>query len=321
MRGNHWIPKSYSLRTLLILITLFMLWGGYHTNRGWRIRASLAVLRNHHLSVAIEPTRKPHDIASRIRYAYLTLIHTLWGDAIVPQVHVASKLDPAVVKALNDLPDLQRLSLQPRHYSSWEVQEGEYTGWPGPKDRLAPGALEIVLNRHEITSLDLVAFELTDEECEVITKEHSIETVQLIGANLSAHGLDQILRLPRLRYLRLHHVQVDASRLSNTPASLTLTTVDLSNVGLSPESGQYLARCPKLQTLWIVDSQLNDDFVSTLKNHPSLEDLTLAGPITDQSATSLAQMPRLRFLNLPRGDISSSKRAGLQQANPRLTIR
>jgi hypothetical protein len=40
----HLLRLRYSLRALLVFLTLFMLWGGYHTNRGWRERQAETLL-------------------------------------------------------------------------------------------------------------------------------------------------------------------------------------------------------------------------------------------------------------------------------------
>jgi hypothetical protein len=70
----------YSLRALLVFITLLALWGGYHANRGWKEGRAVAVLLEHGADVTYWSTDWRLRPFGFIPSAYWGLVGWLWGD-------------------------------------------------------------------------------------------------------------------------------------------------------------------------------------------------------------------------------------------------
>src|SRR5687768_16063132 len=106
-------PRSirfrYSLRALLVFLTLFALWGGYHTNRGMKERRALEVLRRHDgTSISVDSIRPREGMVAFMADAYKSVVRLVWREPFVTSVSICS-LDPSVTQAIQAMPHLEQI--------------------------------------------------------------------------------------------------------------------------------------------------------------------------------------------------------------------
>jgi hypothetical protein len=312
------IRFRYTLRALLVFVTLFMLWGGYHTNRGIYERRAMALIIARGGSCSSH-LRKPEGIVGGIKYAYSRLVRFLWREPFTTHVHINSKLEPEVVSALLDFPHLESLGVQPIKYSLQQILRMK-DEWE-PKFPMPEGALIDLLQKHSLENLDLSGWILTDTDCRAVASHHTLLWMSLYGCDVSEDGFAEIMALPHLRSLNFSCTKVNGDKLAHLSGSASLEQIDGSCSGIGQECAKYFARCPNLRTLVLSDRSIDDAFVARLGPHSSLERLHLyGGGITDGVVQPLTKMPALKVAGFPRGAISDQAIAKLQKAMPGLVL-
>src|SRR4030095_4658115 len=155
-----WRPRSLrlrsTLRALLVFITLFMLWGGYHANRAWRNRAAENILRRHGAQFSHVRAGAPRTALDRVEYAYRNVAAMVWGDRPVTAVHTHSRLEGELVNAICDLPGLDSLRIS----AGGDFDLDEYDR----RQAIPPGALKRILSERAISSLDIIGGNLANED-------------------------------------------------------------------------------------------------------------------------------------------------------------
>jgi hypothetical protein len=102
----------------------------------------------------------------------------------------------------------------------------------------------------------------------------------------------------------------------HTVQHITLSTTSITLNGL-----EELLRLPRLETLFIDGSIVNDQALRIIVRSKTLQTLTLAnGPITDDGLQSIAGMPNLTRLNVCKTKITAAGLAALRDARPDLTV-
>src|SRR5262245_34071865 len=104
MSSRRKIRVRYTLRSLLVFITLFALWGGYHANRGWKERRAVEVLRKHGAQLGWGASLQGGGMVSLATGAYSLMVGAIWGDHCVGEVQVLAPLDGEIADALAELP-------------------------------------------------------------------------------------------------------------------------------------------------------------------------------------------------------------------------
>lgn len=292
----------YSLRALLVFVTLFMVWGGYHANRGWKERQAETFLVS---------------LGSKLqRGAYLPISPYHF----IVDARVSSKLEPGVVRALSDLPYLRMLTLDAADHRDYgRLGFSETVG----AHQVAPQfAIEECLRNAQLHALRLDGWILSDGACRSISQQRQLEVLVLRRCNLTEEGLAEIVRAPKLTILRIPFCNVSGSKLVDSPGSNTLQEVNCHGTPIKPEFGGYLARCSNVKYLEIGYSldpkQVNDHFITKLGAHESIETFLMTNAeITDTSIPTISLMPSLKYVSLPES-ISHHGRKALFAAKPHL---
>ncbi len=294
----------YTLRALLVFITLFALWGGYHANRAARERASERFLKDRGARL----TYRPHGI-NLFRYRF------------VGEVHQLAQFDGATARALRDLPFLTALGLESPQSSEpkqwWQSHEA--------RARLTGSMFADFLAKSSLWNLQLGGFVIDDEACTAIGRHPTLTSLALNECQVSEDGLAELVQVPRLESLSVMYSSPTGSALSDVPGSNTLRDANFDCTPLCVEAAAFLARCRNLRSLSVWDSyvghkrhRISDDFLERLGSHASLEVLSLGGAsITERSARVLTSMPALRLLSLPES-FPPAAREQLKSANPQL---
>lgn len=319
MPGPRRIRLQYSLRALAIFITLFMIWGGYHANRGWKQRAAETVLQRHDAAI-VYLGHDTRNLGSYLVGYYKALMHKLWGDRHIAHVIVRSPLEPEVVEALIALPQMDGLAIHPGPITSSERSQLHHSGNRSDKKELPDGALERILARRGLRDLGFLACQLDVEDCRAIARCESIESLRLEACWLSDEGLAELLKLPGLYSLNIFYCQGTEDELGSVPGSTSLVRVEWNGSPVGKEFAAFVGRSPNVTHLHVVATGSGDEFISNLGAHPSLVDLAVGGVVTDAVAPTIEKMPSLEIVCLPQGSLSDEAKARLTVANPKLLI-
>jgi hypothetical protein len=139
------------------------------------------------------------------------------------------------------------------------------------------------------------------------------------------HVTDQDLALlpafPYLQKLNLYGAkQITDGGLANLAACPRLQTLYLNQTNVSDSGLEYLRRLTTLRDLGLYETRVTDKGLECLKGLTNLQDLTLSGNhITDAGLVTLKAMPGLHVLHLYGTALSETAIAELKRTNPRLT--
>lgn len=315
MRRPRSLRVRYTLRALFVFIALFMLWGGYHTNRSWKERAAEDVLRRHRVSFIYGPKRSGAGFVASVRFGYLKVVQLVWRERFITGVSIDANPSADIVDAILCLPHLESLSLSPALptneeqwlYISQRVVEA--------KDVLPEQAVQRILSTSKLRYLTLSTWILNDDECRAISDHRTLEYLNLFGSNISEDALAGMVTLPKLRHLTISHCPVTGAKLATVPGSSTLAVVECLHAPIGTEFAAFLGRTSSVKTLSVQMDTVDDSFVAALGPHPSLAELSVVSPrITDKSVFAVEQMPSLRYVTFGSGKVSQVPPAFVTEA-------
>lgn len=305
-------PWRFSLRALLILITLGCIWAGFHAGPAWKERRIAAIFERHNTQwgrAGIPGSEQ--DLGWKIAYHYKQVVRLIWGQQYIETVYVRSKIEPELVEAIAAVPGLKTLSLLPSKLpaGSWHQHEDAVP--------LPPGALARILANHQLKSLYIAGFSLSDEDCSAICAHTSLEGLAICGTSLSEDSLARLVTLPHLRGLVLErNARIEGFGLKSVQGSTALETIGCKDTPLGHEFAAYVARCPNVTTLDLGHPSVDDEFVLQLAGHPRLCQAYLAKcGLTDAVLPAIQEMPALRIVSFPKS-VSKNGIAQLKGARP-----
>jgi|GEM_PF-3789038 hypothetical protein len=319
-----WRPRSlrlrYTLRALLVFITLFMLWGGYHANRAWRNRAAENILRRHGAQFSHVRSRVPRTALDHVGYAYRTIAEVVWGDRDITAVYTGSHLENEVVDAICDLPELDSIRISGTGREVAFDRSGRPSG-----QRMRPavprGALKRILTERVISSLDINGCDLASEDILAIASHRSIAVLGFNDTNLSDDHLAMLVDLACLSRLRFNQADLTGSSVGEQPGSKSLESVDCGNSPVTVEFAKYLSHCKRLTRLHVAHASIDDDFVEQLRRHEALARLSVVGTaISDSSIRAFSEMPQLAELDTRRTRVTASGVKSLKSLRPGLRV-
>jgi hypothetical protein len=320
-------PKSlrwrYSLRALLLFITLFMIWGGYHTNRSWNERHAERILAERGASFAYWTEPSGSTVWSNVQFGYRKIVEALWRERSIKHVTLNSPPDLAAVQAIVALPSLESLDLWAKPSLTDEERAAMQKGILTPYVKMPEGALPELLSQVRLRSLSLSQWFLNDEDLRAIGEHDSLEGLSIVGSTVSEDGFANVLTLPRLRGFMCTYCQVRGDRLATVPGSRTLEWADTLWTPVGDEFAAFVGRSPNVYSMNTTNmfSEPDDEFVEAIGRHPTLNSLSLPfGSLTDKSADLIAKMPALRKVLLPANGISSEAIARLHKDRPDIVV-
>jgi hypothetical protein len=295
----------YSLRALLVFITLFCLWGGWHADRSYRERrAEEALLRRG---------------ANLCREAHISI----WRYRFVTELKIEGPLDHEVINSVANLPYLTALHLvAPRTADS---ETNSFSEDISPRATMTPDSLAKILRRKNLRSLSLEAWIIPDEACAAIARQKYLEQISILFCEPTESGFARIVKAPPVRVLRARFCMTTGRELAGQPGSTTLADVDCRGTPVSTEFASFLAICTHLHSLDFGalgcgkdHSPSGDEFLAKLGPHRSIETLVLSSSsVTDRSVGVIVNMPRLSYLSLPQ-TVSTNGKNKILSSKPHL---
>jgi hypothetical protein len=310
----------FSLRALLVFLTLFAIWGGYHANEAIKERKAEEVLARYHASFMYGPKRAGSGIFSEIKFRYQKLIQLIWQRRFITYVSLAAPLDADLVDALDSLPHLESMILEPGRLTENEMELLWSQHVSIAKFELPAGAVNRIFRSQSIKQLGLCVWILRDDDCTAIGKNDQLELVSIDGSAISEEGLRQIMTAPSMKGLSFRWCHVKGDKLHTLPGSQTLTQIDCSGAPVGVEFAKFIARSPNVKYLSPV-TQANDDFVAQIADHPSISAINLSGAsVTERCIPDLIRWKALSAVSLARYTFPESAISELRTARPGLRI-
>jgi hypothetical protein len=310
----------YSLRALLVFITLFALWGGYHANRSWQERNAVEVLRLHGGRFLQRGHYGGLDPLTQAGEYYRQLIQFIWGQPCICIAEISAELEPDVVDALRRLPYLEMLTL--RAPSCGRLDRTTREALPCPLSQPPAGALKRLLRKRNLHNLKLDHWILSDDDVRAIRKHKYLTVLYLESVTMSEDAFATLFGLPHLHNLYLQDCPITGNKLADAPASTSLRSFHSEHTPLAKEFALYVARLRRIEDLNLRGSAIDDSFVDALGGHPTLLSTALyETSISPRAIRVLEEMPLLHSVHLPSHLEGHPAVDRVESARPKLSIR
>jgi hypothetical protein len=124
---------------------------------------------------------------------------------------------------------------------------------------LTPQAGETLASMPHLEQLHFRGVSLDDATLDAIAKSKTIWLLNVSGAKLSPDAIARLADMPKLRQLRLA-MENGGNRYTQSIAKITkLRALHLIGFGINDQSLKLLANLPNLESLYIDDSNVNDE--------------------------------------------------------------
>jgi hypothetical protein len=312
-----WKTRSrFTLRALLVAVTLFMVWGGYHTNRGRQERAAVELLRQGGAKFFDMPTKgSAWDKATTWDHAtwyYTRFVAFVWREPVAEGLALYHPPSPAEIEALGKLTHLKTAQIL--------LDAGGVKTSPLP-----PGCLKCLLANRQLQGVILGHCELSDEDCRALGAHPNLLGISLPGCSFSEEGFAALLQAPRVIYLRISDCPVTGEKLARVPGSATLEQVMSNFAPLGPEFAAFIARSPQVKSLECEHLQhpFDGTFITAIGPHPKLACLILRGTcqVTPAILHDLKRMPALELFIFDSPNFTDADRDELKAALPGVEVR
>jgi len=125
--------------------------------------------------------------------------------------------------------------------------------------RLTPQAGEVLASMPHLEQLHFRGVSLDDDTLDAIANSRTIWLLNVSGAKISAEAIARLSKMPKLRQLRLA-IENGGNHYAQAVAKITtLRAVHLIGIGINNEGLKRVAGLPNLESIYIDDSNVNDD--------------------------------------------------------------
>lgn len=297
----------FSLRTLLLIFTVFAVWLG------------LIVSRAKKQKVAVDTITK---LGGSVYYDYH--IHkqgtklTVPGGRSVDEFGSIMTWGPGTITIGNER-------------NSYLVGQALATPSPVPKwlsrlvgeemfvkviavhlndQRLTDGDMQCLEGLPDIRVLKLSGTSITDQALVHMSGLRKLEELTLNGTSIEGPGLAHLQHLPRLEDLELSGTRITDDGLDQIAAPQSLSTINLDSTSVSDAGLAYLQHANRLTVVSLLHTNVRGPGLRHL-NGARIEVLLLAHtPVEEEGLSCLAEWPNLRELWL---EHSSLNDAGLER--------
>jgi internalin A len=286
-RWYHWLLPRFSLRTLLIAVTVFALVGGYWIERAERQRRAAEFLTKHGIQWqfstgaqggapsplgVIQTVSPPQSKHFDHYFQSITSVPQFFGLAL------SRDEEQEVISNIARLPALEKLSY------------GTATSgidWKPLKQAQA------------LTELTLFPREISTPDMEALGALTQLKQLHLNGFAPERIDLSALARLKNLRELELRVFHGDEIELAPLATLPKVETLRLANLGVDDSFCEELAKSKTLKVLSLSKGEVTDRGADSLSRIASLETLDLSNTfVTDAAIDSLIKLPKLTTVGL-----------------------
>lgn len=288
--AERWAPHRwlrFSLRTLLVVVTVFGVWLGVKVGQARRQKEAVEALLQLGATVRYAHQRNdanPTEFDSDKDLGVPGWLRRMAGDHFFQTVALIQFSGPVTDKELVHLAALAHvecLHFGQESYEEIDVTDAGLGHLPRP-DRL--------------THLAAANTRIGDAFLKRLTGATGLEVLHLSGTRVTDEGLRALPPLPKLKYLGLSYTSV-------SDAGLAAALKDVSS----------------LEILWLEGTQITDAILALLKDAKRLVHLSLDGTrVTDAGLKYLSALPALLDVSIERTAVTAEGLAALKQATPTL---
>ena len=279
----HRVRFRFSLKTLLLLITLMCVWLGLSYSNARRQQRAVEAIVASHGRVGYD--RDPHDEAEDLPAGMLagpkwlrSLLGRHYFDTVVSvtlngsRAQGESRRFADVGHWLADLPHVQRL----------ELSYLEVTG-----DDLA-----FVATTVDPESLTCIEMEISDQAAARLASASRLGHLGLNNVVISAKGVAEFKKLPKLKSFLLSCRHLEVVPIGQVPPSV-------ETYKLGDEVVTAFLEFPELRSLTLHATLISDDGVKILSRLERLVDLSIASPnITNGAMQDIVKLKNLTWLGI-----------------------
>lgn len=307
-RRRRWF--QFSLRTLLILLTVSAVWLGYFVERARTQREVVKALRGkgrmyyrHWLTgQRIETLRslpEPDWLRRLVGNEYFFRPHYVVVDAAGPILDRLREIDSiqAITVADGGPITSEHVGAIAGIRSLTKVNLGQMVQFPllsfdgSTLDRLA--------DLPHLKAIDLDALTINDDDLTRLARVKQLERLQIFRGQVTHAGLRHLTALPRLTRLELWDLPLTDEGMVHLKCLPSLQSLTLVNVGLTDAGLDHLLELRNLESLAVGENAITDAGVAKIVSLKNVRDLDLASiPITTDGLAMLRDLPNLEKLSL-----------------------
>lgn len=196
--------------------------------------------------------------------------------------------------------------------------------------------LDFLANYGAIEDLSLARTKVTDHIAPQLAALRTLTSLDLSGTSITDETLAQLAHLPNLKKLIVNDTSITDTGVEKLIAARTLEEVGIRGTNVTDKSLTYLKELPRLQTLnvgrsyskWLAPGDvprgaISETAFALLKDYPSLQQLDLVTEdLTPGNVATLRQMPSITQLTTEDLDvIESSFKTLMQRSAPPRTLK
>jgi len=281
----------YTLRALVVVITIFCLWAGFEANRAYKERVAAQVLVRRGAGLAywnvLDGELLGKYFGGNVRAIpspYRIVLSELFGGRLVAGVSLHGEVDEEVVSAILRLAAMRSLSVELS--SKWEGMskaELELRRHTVPAGRLT----RVLAKQRSLKIFEVHGVLLAEEDWRAIGGANGLASIHLEETNPSETALRDILLLPHLETLRLETCHVTGSELSSAMPSDSLKELQCIDCPLGDAFIETLSKNPP-RHIWLRDAKFTDQSIPLIEAMPSIESLS-RGRLSEEGLHRLRQ--------------------------------
>jgi len=298
----------YSLRTMLVAVTLLCVWLGAVVNPARRQRQTVEKLRE---STGRAFIRYDYEDRGSTNPRAPDWLRRLLGDDyfhdVVSLTWLHFHADEVTPDDLVDLPKLRDLTLREMPITDEGLQ------------KLAR------LRRLESLCIDTGnSRDITDHGLEHLSSLIELENLTVRSIQITGEGLRPLTALKKLRSLSLRSDSISLRGLEIVVQFTNLDSLRISSNNLTDEGLRALAKLEGLTNLWVEGNNITDEGLKHIARLSNLQQLTVnSRGITDAGLAHLAPLSKLLELDVLHRRPSYTER-GVEQLHaqlPKLTVK
>lgn len=307
---------QYSLRTLLICVTLFAFacsWFAVKMRQAKRQQEAVETLTKCRYNIGYDgvyPRRAPEWIIKLLGENFFYNVDEVgeWPNYSI-MFRAGDRLPTladADMSLFQSLPGLRILRLQNLHGESAALTDEGIVYLEGLKN------LEI---------LDLSGTDITDAGLSHISGLDRLRELRLCGTKITDAGLETVKGWTELRELRLRGSCVTDAGLEKIGRMTQIRELDVSFTRITDAGLRHLEGMSNLQELLLFNTQITDDGLEYLKGLSNIEYMDIGdSQVTDKGLKSLSKLTKMRRLECDLTHISADGVASLRVDLPKLEV-
>lgn len=307
-RWWRWLVPRFSLRSLLICITLACCTLGLWISRAERQRVACEQLTKLGWTWQFQEDVSRNDPGPKWFRRIPRVLREGEAAHYWRSVDIARSSDNHVTLGINvvsRLPSLRKLvisdRLEPLHAEDWKklAQLTSLQSLSLSKTAIDDAGMADIAQLRNLTSLDLSETIVGNEGAKYLARMSLLEDLDLSETNIGDNGLPALAGLTSLKSLNLNSTRVTGAGLKHLAGLESLKTFSASRTRIDDRIGVIVAGMARLETFVANDIELTDATGATMFTSPELETICLDGAkVGSRTIAAVATLPKLKVLDL-----------------------